>query len=132
MIETRAQQTTRRVVYWTCDEEAERLTATTVEQAVRKWAVDHVGPLPETVTVYGHAPVVPNPLRYEGTLLDALIEWLDDEYGDPDGSPTQPTDDMHAAERAFIEAVLAEYQPCTCEVVEERTVRVRDYVDWED
>ena len=48
-------------------------------------------------------------------VLDRLLEDLDDDYGDPDGDLTEPTDGMKWAAKVFIDAVLKEYVVWTCE-----------------
>jgi len=47
--------------------------------------------------------------------LGRALEQLDEEYSDPDGDMTEPTDAMKAAALAFGKAVLADYKPWACE-----------------
>ena len=60
-------------------------------------------------------------VRVEGLadrLLESLLEDLDEDYGDPDGftsNPTEPTDSMKAAAKQFVEAVVKEYKVWACE-----------------
>lgn len=66
------------------------------------------------VTVHEFAPMkasVPSHWR----PLESLLENLDEEYANPEGDGTKPTEAMLAAEKAFIAAVLAEYKPWMCE-----------------
>jgi hypothetical protein len=59
-----------------------------------------------------------------------MLEDLDEEFGDPDGdsSGTQPTEAMKAAEKIFVEAVLAEYTNHWCEDVYHEEVNVAEWV----
>ncbi len=47
--------------------------------------------------------------------LDRLLEDLDEEYGDHDGDPTEPSDAMKRAALAFADSILKEYTPFMCE-----------------
>lgn len=49
------------------------------------------------------------------SALESLLKSLDEEYANPDGDGTEPTEAMRAAEKAFTAAVLAEYKPWMCE-----------------
>ena len=48
-------------------------------------------------------------------VIEDLLEVVDEEHSDPDGNPTEPTEGMKAAARAFVDAVLAEYVSWACE-----------------
>lgn len=117
--------------FWTCLEDPERLYHTDIGEAVVEYCEDiHPDQPPETVKVYGYAPVPkPDPERWaRGYHVERLLEDLDEEHGDPD-TYTEPTEAMKAAEVAFVRAVLAEYKVWTCEIVATETVRVLDHVD---
>jgi hypothetical protein len=47
--------------------------------------------------------------------IERALDNLDEEYGDPDGDPTEPTEAMKAAALAFGRAVVADYVPFMCE-----------------
>lgn len=49
------------------------------------------------------------------SILDDFLSQLDEDYGDRDSSGTEPTPAMRSAALAFVNAVLAEYTPWTCE-----------------
>lgn len=123
-------ETKREAQFWSCREDDEYLSHETIEEAVEAWADDlHPGPLPETVTVYGFARMeLPTTERLASEALARLLEWMDEEYGDPHGA-TEPTPTMEAAAFAFAQTFRAEYVPWACEQVERRTVRVADYYD---
>jgi hypothetical protein len=99
--------------YWAVLGTEERLVYTTVDEAIEHWldampAAEFV----DTVTVQEFAPV-----RAEispDSVLDFVLENLDEEYGDPDGDQTERTLAMQTAEQAFINTILAEYEPWNC------------------
>lgn len=127
-VKTDASRVEREPKFWTCDDAVEELSCDTIGEAVEEWAW-HIRParLPEAIEVYGFAPKAPPTLEdVRGDSLDRLLEWLDDEHGDPDDGTT-PTPAMRAAEEAFHAAVLAEYTVWRCERVTTRTVKVADY-----
>ena len=51
----------------------------------------------------------PTPGTLAESALDDVLMALDEEYADHDGNPTEPTEGMKAAAKAFVDAVLAEY-----------------------
>jgi hypothetical protein len=115
--------------FYTCREDEERLSFTSIQEAVEQWADDTFpDPLPETVTVYGYGRMKPK--TCPTSPLDDMLERLDEEYGDPEGYHETPvTDAMREAERQFIAAVLAEYDPWACVKVSEEVVRVGEFLD---
>ncbi len=111
----------------------ERMTSTTIDEAVQDWG-DNLAPeiLPSEVVVIGFAPMQPKPDDC-GDILEAILESLDEEFGDPDGDGvSEPTPGMVEAERAFRAAIVAEYDSWACEEVTRETVSVREHVpaDW--
>lgn len=48
-------------------------------------------------------------------VLNEVLERLDEEYGDPDGDYTSPTDSMRQMAEAFARSVLCQYTPWCCE-----------------
>lgn len=48
-------------------------------------------------------------------VLEGLLEDLDDDYRDPGGDSTKPTEGMKAAAKAFVEAVVKEYNVWACQ-----------------
>ena len=117
-------------IFWTC-RDAEQLNCTEIDEAVE----EHLEMVtyqrdpadwPATVTARGFKRGV---VTYDGeTVLERMLEHLDEEYGDPDGDPTKPTDAMLKAAEVFVAAVLAEYEPWACEECETVTVNVREWV----
>jgi len=88
--------------------EKERLSATSIEEAVRDYIADT---LPDkrakTVMVQGYKPMI---VSIGDSDLESLIERLDDEYADPDGDCHEITDPMREAWEAMSKVIISEYQ----------------------
>ena len=105
----------------------ERLVHQSPEDVVEQLLDDSVGrvgePVEETAdrmtwpirVVEYRRMELPKPEHLTCNSLKWLLDRLDEEYGDPDGDATEPTEVMRAAERAFHAVVLAEYVPWMCE-----------------
>lgn len=125
---------TRDPKFWTCDPKAETFTSTTIREAVAeelaKWDWDQMRGRPETVTVYGYAPMT-MPLsevewRCEGAL-DIILEGLDEDYADPNWDESSvATQHMRDAAKNLAAAIHADYVPWACERVEELVVNVAE------
>jgi hypothetical protein len=61
--------------------------------------------------------------------LYEILEWLDEEHSDPDGSETTPNDAMRAAALAFAEAIRANYVSWQCEPTRETVEYTKE--EWE-
>lgn len=108
--------------FWAISD-TETLQHELVEDAVREYLDDFMSPhmtqedwdrLPETFEVLGYNRMTPNVECY-CRMLEDLLEYLDEEFGNPNGDPTQPTPGMQQAEKEFIEKVLKEYEVYQCE-----------------
>ena len=116
------------VDYWSV-EDAEILRHTALVDAVSEWWDD----LPAVPAEGGELGVRVRQYRRMrptscGSPLEAVMELLDEEYGDPYGDRKQSAaamQRMQEAERAFIAAVLEAYEPWTCEEIGTVQVRVR-------
>jgi len=72
----------RKIVFWDCDKDTENLVWTKFDDAVYYWVKNCEEDLPETLMVYGFAPVeVPSP---EKELADFLIDKFNEDSSDPD------------------------------------------------
>lgn len=58
---------------------------------------------------------IPDAQDIANSALEHALENLDEEYGDPDGDNTEPTEAMKAAALSFGRAVVADYVPWACE-----------------
>ena len=108
----------REVVYYSTREDEERLTFVTPGDAVEN-TFHKIG---DVLTVYEWArmrkPKAEDCCDDRGGPLDRLLTHLgyDCELWNPDEG-YEPTDAMLAAEKVFVEAVLKDYTPWSCETV---------------
>jgi hypothetical protein len=93
----------------------ERYTHTDPDDAIEEILDEASGPPADygEVVVVEVAPV--NVALYAYSVLDPLLNDLDEEYGDPEGEPTEPTKAMKQAAAAFVRAVVADYKVWLCE-----------------
>lgn len=78
---------------------------------------------PSSVLVHGYARMEIS--LAAGSTLERVLEWLDEEYGDPDGSDnTEPTEEMIEAEKELHNAILRGYHSWACERVVEVVVNL--------
>lgn len=49
------------------------------------------------------------------SIIETVLEGLDEEYGDPDGGKSEPTGAMLEAAQALADVVRQEYKPWLCE-----------------
>lgn len=59
--------------------------------------------------------------------LERLLEYLDEEHGDPENA-TEPTEAMREAEKRFITTVCALYVPWTCKIVKRTEINGLEWV----
>lgn len=112
------------IEFWSATDD-EILSHETVDEAVESFLED-CDQFPETIEIRGYARMQPSPdvLR----PLEDLLEYLDEEYGDPDGPPTEATAKMKEAERAFINVVLQDYSSWACEQVTTEIILVNEWI----
>lgn len=124
-------------VFWSLGDE-EELTFDEIDDVVEDfldnfWEPDmtpqqFLDKIPEEIEVIGYKRMKPTVEQCDRALED-LLEFLDEEYGNPNGEATKPTEAMKAAEREFIEKVLAEYEVWACEPSgEKETINCRDWI----
>lgn len=123
----------RKSVYWEVEDfEDEFLDNEDPDDALTEY-FDNVpdellSEIPDEITLVGYSPMVIQE-HYLSGVLDRAIEHLDDEFGNPDGSSFKPSDSLLAAERAFIRAIIEEYEPWACEKTGEKmVVNMREWV----
>lgn len=116
---------------YTCDDGAERIDGSDPDDAIRQYLDNYApGELPATVTLYRYRRgVVPNDIWgfVAERVLDTAIEYLDEEYGDPDEA-TEPTEAMRVAATAFVDAMRTEYVPWNCELDGQEEIDVAKWV----
>ena len=67
------------------------------------------------VTVFEYRPVTIQ-ISDCGSPLENVLEYLDEQYGDPDGTPDYAgAQEMQDAEKAFLDTVISHYKPWACE-----------------
>jgi hypothetical protein len=122
---------------WWGPPEAERLYANTKDEAIEFILDDlDLDKLPEMIEVAGYAPMAPDiETTYEGDVLEHILEQLDENYGDPEGDDTSPTEAMKEAEAAFLAVIQKEYHVWMCDEVCRETVNAMDWIkghrpDW--
>lgn len=117
---------TEKIVCW--DEPGqEDLRFSDEYEAIQCILEDTDDPLPEKIVLCGFArmeitpTIVPHP-------LEDLLDQLDDEYGNPNGDPTEPTEAMEKAEKRFLKAIYREYLPWACEEVVRKEIDVKKWI----
>jgi len=108
-------------VYWGCEGQ-ERFCYDNLYEAVQDF-IDNEYCAPMTkeelrkagdVVFYEIAPMKLNAKNWYGKCLANLLERIDEDYGDPENEPDEPTEKMKVVEKAFIDVVIAEYKPFMC------------------
>ena len=106
----------------------ERITHTCAEDAIKELLDDcDPGDWPDEIIVYGFDRMEPDPRVFSESLLEQILERLDEDFGDPDNE-TEITTEMRDAESTFIRAVLDEYTPFACGQVSEESVNLLAWV----
>jgi hypothetical protein len=80
--------------------------------------------LPKTIRVTQYVRM---PLSMP-SVLDDLLERLDEEHADPEGDFTRPTPAMKEAEAAFLDVVRHEYKVWMCEPIGHEDVDVEEWI----
>ena len=126
----------RTIVFWDSEDE-ERLTHTDQDDAIECILdMSMPGELSGTLEICGYAHLeLPRAESLCDHVLEHILEGLDEEHGDPEGSYSEPTDNMKKAAKVFVTAVLSEYMGWACEIVERKNIDVAAWVkehrpDW--
>ena len=150
--------------FWTCEDDAEHLTHEDMDEAIElalsfclhpkmtmsdvivgipqpKMSPDEVlAALPQEIEVYGYArdelPSAQQRKAWAASLVEQMMEWVDDEYGDPDGRTeheTEPACVDIALE--MVDKALEGYTVWRCHKVCTKTVDVQAWAkehrpDW--
>ncbi len=123
----------RTIVFWGTGDE-EQLTHTDQDDAIE--GILDMGELSGTLEICGYARMeLPGAESLCDHVLEHILEGLDEEHSDPEGSYSEPTDNMKEAAKVFVTAVLSEYTSWACEIVERKTIDVAAWVkenrpDW--
>lgn len=102
---------------WSTGDE-ERLIYESADEAI-EYYIDDCHPMPikdiGEVTVYEYKPMDVEKYLSAKNLVEDLLESLEDDYGDPDGDGTKPTERMIEAAEQFIKVIEHEYVPWAME-----------------
>ena len=90
------------------------------------WADRQKWPL--KVTVYRRMDPSHHANKLAAFVLEDLLNFLDEEYSDPDGSYTEPNDAMKGAADVFVSTVLGQYKVWSCEPTNEVVEYTREMV----
>jgi hypothetical protein len=115
-------------IFWGSGDE-ETLAHTEMHDALEQILDGLVSPLPRKVSVSKYRRETPAQHIDLGTVIEGIIESLDERYGDIDGEPTQITEKMKLAGHKFIETIRSEYVPWTCEICETVEVDVKQWIE---
>ena len=121
-----------KIVFWDAMER-EHLTATNIDDAVTAYIEEMMeyGPpvkLMKLLPVQGYIRMEPH-IAYR-TVLDRLIEDLDEEHGSMDSDfVAEITEEMIEAERNLIDVVMRDYQGYQCEPAVEVVVDLATYME---
>ena len=87
---------------------------------------------PEYLSVAAFTRMIPASGHYKYpspfSPLQELLQWLDEEYSDPEDPDTDSTPQMKDAESRFVQAVLLGYRSYWCEVTTTTRIRVRTWL----
>jgi hypothetical protein len=113
--------------YWGPPDE-ERYSHTELEEAIEA-ALDACDSLPATLELVAMRSRALSISDLEPELiLEQALEYLDEEYGDPEGERTEPTEAMRQAAKALCEVVIRDYEVWTCYLAAK--VIVSDPAEW--
>jgi hypothetical protein len=123
------------VEFWG-DEMDEVLSYEDMDEYIESVLDDFMEPshCPETLIVWGYAHKEMT-TKDMPSVLDNLLEGLDEDFGNPDGGYSEVTEAMKEAEKVFLEVVRKEYTPWICEPVCKEEINVTDWIkenrpDW--
>ena len=114
--------------FWGCEDD-EVLTHTEMDVAIEEEldARNGIDGLPRTLEICGFVRAdKPTAESLLDNGLEYLLEYLDDNYGNPE-EYTVPTDTMKEAAKVFVQAVLNEYTVWSCSIVKRKTIDVAQW-----
>ncbi len=123
----------RKPQFWGLKDQ-ERLTCTDPDEVIEACLEDADPECPpKTILICGFVPMdaTLNPDR----CLDDILCSLDEEYGDSEGEPTNPTEAMKRAMQTCCDTILKDYISWACEQVCSQEVNVQEWIkknrpDW--
>lgn len=122
-------QPDKETIYYACDD-PERLEYDDPDEAIDAY-LSNLYYLPETITLKRYSrEEMHDPTRQVESLVEDLLEILDEEYGNPD-SMTELNEGMRAAAKVFAKEIHKHYRVWSCKVVGEEEVDVRKWAEKE-
>jgi hypothetical protein len=117
-------------VYWGPPGE-ERYSSSDIEEVI-EMVLDHAHPgVPGTITVVAMSPRIMTAKDVSpDTILENTLEYLDEEYGDPDGDHTDPTPAMGEAAQKLAEVIARDYEVWICDEVLRVELDKEDIATW--
>ena len=104
-----------------------QLRYTDPDKYIEDYLIDLEG-VQETIEVARYRPMTPSIGNLPSRVLDTLLEYLDQEYGDPEGDAPDETEKMRELAEVFVRGVLMEYEPWACELIDIEIVNVAEWV----
>lgn len=102
------------VEYYGCKDQ-ERLDSSPDEVVERLMQDEDYSEFPIKVYVFRPMDIAKDENSLSKDILEDIIERLDEEYGDPDGDYTEPTEDMKKASLELAKVILRDYKSWMCE-----------------
>ena len=97
----------------------ERLSSSAEDVVLQLLEDENYADFPIEVFVYKPMDAVGDIEKYSKSILEDLLENLDENYGDPDGDLTEPTDNMKKASLELAKTIAREYNVWSCEKTDE-------------
>uniref|UniRef100_A0A6H1ZXB4 Uncharacterized protein n=1 Tax=viral metagenome TaxID=1070528 RepID=A0A6H1ZXB4_9ZZZZ len=113
--------------FYSCNKDEERLNTNNPDEAIGELLDILPGIFPDKITLYCYSRIKVEESNCNDSLNE-LIEYLDEEFGDPEGDPSEITDKMREAEKEFVRVVVSEYTPWACEIVHEEEIDVEEWI----
>ena len=116
----------KEIEFWD-DEGTEILNYTDKDEAI-EYILDGIGELPDKLEICGYTRriMTESAESLGDSVLDDLLERLDDEYGGED--ETERTDEMKKAATIFANKMLSLYSVWQCEIVKREIIDVNEWV----
>lgn len=121
---------TKEVVFWSCGDGDDSLSHVDQYDAIEDFLDDiPVIEWPIELELFGYAPLKPDIEGLAKSTIDKLIEYIDEELGDPEEySDTKCSDKMLKNAKKLVESIIEEYDNFVYEVVTKEVIKTEDYI----
>ena len=91
---------------------------------------DLISPMPKEIEIcaFKRVNVKDKLTNLSGEILSILLEKLDEEYGDLEGTETRPSKKMTDASLVFVSSILEDYIPWRCEIFEKEKINCKEWI----